>query len=482
MDNIKNAFYNTLRSISSVLFPLITVPYISRILGSENVGKVNFVNSIVSYFILLASLGVSTYAMRECSRVKEDKVELERVSSEIFSINIIAMLTSYIVLFVLANSSEKLMQYRMLIFILSLNIVGGVIGTDWLNMAVGDFKYIAIRTMIFQFISVALMFIFVRKPGDYFAYAVILVISNSGAQIINIIYRKRYCNICFTFSLNFGKHFKPIILLFSLLLAQTLQSNIDITVLGYIKSDREVGQYSMAVKLYTTVEKIISAVAYVLIPEISTLYVKKEFSRISKLLNDTLLIIMTLAVPFTVGLFMLSKEILVIICGYDYKPAALSLSILSLAMLVNLFGGSFFGNLILLPEAREMQFMMACAISSAFNFVTNMLIIPVLGMSGAALTTLGSMIIVFAVCLWRFDNRIKLKVEKKQVLSIALAAIVIALICVGVKNAISSDLLVLMVSTITSVCIYLTILVVFKNQALGLVFNKLIKQSNRRSR
>lgn len=482
MDNIKNAFYNTLRSISSVLFPLITVPYISRILGSENVGKVNFANSIVSYFILLASLGVSTYAMRECSRVKEDRVELERVSSEIFSINIIAMLMSYIALFILANSSGKLIQYRMLIFILSLNIVGGVIGTDWLNMAVGDFKYIAIRTMIFQFISVLFMFIFVRKPGDYFAYAMILVISNSGAQIINIIYRKRYCNIHFTFDLNFGKHFKPIILLFSLLLAQTLQSNIDITVLGYIKNDRDVGQYSMAVKLYTTVEKIISAVAYVLIPEISALYVKKEFSRISKLLNDTLLIITTLAVPLTVGLFMLSKEILVVMCGYDYKSAALSLSILSLAMLVNLFGGSFFGNLILLPEAREMQFMMACVISSVFNFMANMLIIPVLGMIGAALTTLGSMIIVFVVCLWKFDNRIKLEIEKEQVLSIALAAIVIALICMGVKSAISSDLLVLMVSIITSVCVYLAVLVMFKNQALELVFNKFIKRSKRRSR
>ena len=96
MNNMKNAFYNALKTISTIIFPLITIPYISRVLSAENVGKINFSNSFVNYFMLLASLGVSTYAMRECSKVKDDKKELEKIASQIFSINVCSMVVSYI--------------------------------------------------------------------------------------------------------------------------------------------------------------------------------------------------------------------------------------------------------------------------------------------------------------------------------------------------------------------------------------------------
>lgn len=479
MNNVKNAFYNTLKTISTVLFPLITIPYISRILTSENIGKVNFANSITSYFTLLASLGVSTYAMRECSKIKEDRNQLEKVSSEIFSINIITMILSYTGLIFLVLCSSKVGQYRTLIFILSINIVGGIIGTEWLNMAIGDFKYIAIRTMGFQFISLILMFLFVREPSDYFIYAIILVISNSGAQIINIFYRRKYCRIKFIFDLNFSRHFKPIILLFSLLLAQTIQSNIDITVLGLTRTDSEVGMYSMSVKLYTTVEKIISSIAYVLIPEISNLYAKRNFNQISKLLSTTLNIITIFSFPMTLGLALLSNEILTVICGSEYAPAATSLSLLAIAMFVNLYGGSFFGNLILLPERREAQFMIACCSSAVFNLIANCFLIPIWGMNGAAFTTVVSMIIVLAVCAAKYDKNINIRINKEHVLTVLFGGVCITLVCLFFKYSFTNKTMILLFSVSISCIVYFTVLFLFKNETLELVLERLKNNTKR---
>ncbi len=480
MSNVKNAFYNTLKTISTVVFPLITVPYISRILTSENVGKVNFANSIISYFTLFASLGVSTYAMRECSKIKGDQKQLEKVSSEIFSINIITMLFSYIGLIYLVLYSNKVGQYNLLIFILSMNIVGGIVGTEWLNMAIGDFKYIAMRTIIIQFISLLLLFLLVHKPADYLIYAVILVFSSSGAQIINIFYRRRYCHIKFTFSLNLSRHFKPIILLFSLLLAQTIQANIDITVLGFVRTDSEVGMYSMSVKLYTTVEKVISSIAFVLIPEISGLYAKRDFDQINKLLSKTLNIINVFSFPMMLGLALLSNEILTVICGNDYTSAAMSLSILTIAMFINLYGGSFWGNLVLLPGGREAQFMIACCVSAAFNFISNCFFIPRWGMNGAAFTTVISMAIVFTLCNIRSDKNIKIHINKKNNLSILFGGFSVTVICLIFKYWLSNKVLILVFSVVTSCIIYIIVLLIFQNEALKFIFEKFLGRFYRR--
>lgn len=146
----KNTVYSIIKSCSSLLFPLVTFPYISRILLTDNVGKVNFGNSIISYFSLIASLGVTTYAIRECAKVKHNEKELEKVASQIISINICTTIISYIGLFILLLFAKPLASYRQLIIIQSTVILFTTLGADWLNTAMEDFKYITLRTVFFN--------------------------------------------------------------------------------------------------------------------------------------------------------------------------------------------------------------------------------------------------------------------------------------------------------------------------------------------
>ena len=253
-----NAVLNVIKTISSIIFPLITFPYISRVLMPDNVGKVNFGSSFVSYFSLIASLGITTYAIRECSAKRKNKEKLSRTASQIFSINVITTIIAYVSMAIILLLFRNLDSYRTLIIIQSTAILFATLGCDWLNSAMEDFAFITVRTIAFQIISLVLMFAFVRKPSDYITYAAITVLSSSGANIINIFYRKKYCTVRFVRQMNLKRHFKPILLLFVMLLVQTIFNSADVTMLGLMKGDYEVGLYSIAVKITNLVCQLVN--------------------------------------------------------------------------------------------------------------------------------------------------------------------------------------------------------------------------------
>lgn len=153
----KNTIYSVIKQISTIIFPLITFPYISRVLLVDNVGKINFGESVISYVSLIASLGISTYAVRECSKVKESKKELSDIASQILSINLITTIIAYIVLGILLLFVDKFEDYRLLIGIQSITIIFTTLGADWLNTAMEDLKFIAVRTVIFQVVALSLI-------------------------------------------------------------------------------------------------------------------------------------------------------------------------------------------------------------------------------------------------------------------------------------------------------------------------------------
>lgn len=148
--NLKlNAILNTIKTLFGIIFPLITFPYVSRVLMPENIGKVNFGSSFVSYFSLIASLGISTYAIRECSAKRNNKNELSETASQIFSINICTTVIAYVLMFLTLLFFRKFDSYRTLIIVQSTTILFTTLGCDWLNSAMEDFAFITLRTIYY---------------------------------------------------------------------------------------------------------------------------------------------------------------------------------------------------------------------------------------------------------------------------------------------------------------------------------------------
>lgn len=463
----KNSIFNAIKTLSSIIFPLTTFPYISRVLLPENVGKINFALSIVSYFSLIASLGITTYAIRECSAVREDKEKLANTASQIFSINLITTGIAYFALAITLIFYSKLENYRLLITVQSFSIVATTLGADWLNSAMEDFKYITLRTVFFQFVSLILMFTFVHYPEDYMKYVFISLISSAGASMTNIWYRRRYCKVRVIKNVRQGiewkRHMMSIVFLFVMILAQNIFNNVDSTMLGLIHGDYEVGIYSTAHKISYLITQVIVSIAWVVMPRMSYYFEEQNYEKINELSGKVFGLFCIVGLPFVTGTVMLSKEIVFIIAGNLYSDSAVVLQILMIGFVFNLFGNSFLGNIILLPSKKEKLFMITCCVASMFNIILNYWLIPQYGSVAAGFTTVICYFISMIILLLTKDKRIQIKGIRSFLLSPSIG-------CVGMIpvfllfDGISGLWLKTILKIFVSVCIYILIQYVMKNQ------------------
>lgn len=475
----KNTVFNMVKSIFSIIYPLITFPYISRVLLAENVGKVNFGNSIISYFSLIASLGVTTYAVRECSRYKNDKESLAKVSSEIFSINIWSTLIAYFALGVTLLCARELENYRKLIIIQSTTIIFTTLGADWLNTAMEDFRYIAVRTVLMQAASIILMFVFVRKTDDYLKYAVISVMASSGANIVNIFYRKRFCTTRFVFKCNLKKHLPSILVLFSLIITQTIYTTSDITILGLIKGDYQVGLYSTSVKIYNIINALVASVAWVVIPQLSVSYSENDYSKVNELIKYSLNFIIVLGLPCIVGMNLISREMIVLIAGIEYVDAALSLKILSFSLFFSFLGG-WVGNTMLLPAGKEKVCLCASIASALVNIILNLLLIPIWGLYAAAATTAFAEFVGFTIQCFFIGKKIKIDGVLKMLIGPLCGCVSICSVGLVIKRFVTSDYLIAILTILFGALVYFIVLLITRNEfMLGFVkpiYNNLLKK------
>ena len=476
MRNLKvNTALNMIKTGANIVFPLITIPYVLRVLSANNIGKVDFGNSFVSYFSLIASLGISTYAIRECAKVRDDRKKLDTVASQIFSINICTTIVAYIMLAILLIVFRNLDSYRTLIIIQSTVILFTTLGADWINTAMEDFVYITLRSVLFQVISLILMFVFVKTQDDYVKYAIISVISSSGSNISNIIYRKRYCKIKFTWDIPWKKHMIPICLLFVMTLSQTVFNSADITMLGLMKGDYAVGIYSTAAKIEKVISQIVSSVVYVLIPRLSYMFDSGEYEKINKLLRNVLGVFATIGLPSCAGAAVMAKEIILIVGGVKYVEATLVLQILLLSFLLSLVGGSFLGNVVLLPSGNEKQFMIICCISTVVNVIANAFLIPRWGAYAAAGTTAFSSLLIMLMLIASVDKQIKIQSPVRLFLAPLGGSVIMSICCVWLKQFFEVLWIRTIVCVISGVVVYGIVQILLKNEMVLEIFEKRVK-------
>lgn len=458
----KNTLFNIIKTCSSILFPLIVFPYVSRTLLPDNIGKVNFAQSFVSYFALIASLGVQTYAIRECAAVSNDKRKLSNISSQIFSINMCMTIVAYVALFITLLFANKVQNYRTLIIIQSATILFTTLGSDWLNSAMEDFKYITLRTIGFQILSLIAMFSFVHTPNDYYKYAIITVLSTSGANIANIWYRKKYCDVKFTLDIEWKRHMVPISLLFVMMLSQTIFHNADITMLGLMKDDYQVGLYTTAHKVTNLVSTVVQSVILVVIPRLSQLFANNDWESANKLLRKLLLLNIGLGLPCVTGVIMLAKDITWLVGGDEFAEAAPVMQILILAFMFSLVGGSFLGNAVLIPTKNEKYYMIVCCITAVANVIINAILIPHLAAIGAAIATAFNGLIILLLLLLKVDKRLIIERKLNIFLGPIIGCVGICLCCFFAAN-LSNLWLRVSVSIISSAIVYAIILQLCKN-------------------
>ena len=297
-----NFLMNVMLTMSSFIFPLITFPYISRILLPIGTGKVSFATSIVTYFSMFAQLGIPTYGIRACARVRDSREELTRTAQELLSINLIMSVISYAVLFILVLTVPRFRAEKNLYVILSFTIILTAIGMEWLYKALEQYTYITIRSVIFKFIALIAMFLLVHDQKDYVVYGGITIFAASASNILNLLNAHKYIDLKPIGNYNFKRHMKPILIFFAMSCATTIYTNLDTVMLGFMSTDVDVGYYNAAVKIKVILVSIVTSLGTVLLPRASY-YIQqgklKEFRKITeKALNFVVLLAMPLMLYF----------------------------------------------------------------------------------------------------------------------------------------------------------------------------------------
>ena len=244
-----NFIMNFILTASQFIFPLITFPYVSRVLTAAGNGKVSFVSSVASYFLMIASLGIPTYGIRACAQVRDDRKKLSKTVQEIFLINLVVTILVVITYVICIFTIPRFYEDKTLFLIYGINILLNMFGMNWLFQALEKYDYITIRSMIFKIISVVLMFLLVHQKEDYVIYGAISVFAAVGSNILNFTRIHKFVE--FKWSGNYGikKHIKPILVLFAQSLAVSIYTNLDTVMLGFMKTDVDVGYYNAAVKV-----------------------------------------------------------------------------------------------------------------------------------------------------------------------------------------------------------------------------------------
>lgn len=429
----KNVIFNIIKQVLKIAFPLITFPYVSRILLEENLGKYNFSLSVISYFALIAGLGISTYAVREGARIRSDREKCAHIAGELFTINLITTLIAYVALAVVYVLWQKLHGYPGLLMIQSLTIVFTTLGADWVNGIFEDYEFMTKRYIFVKLLSLVFIFLLVKKQEDYLLYAGIVTGSEVLANVINIVYIRRYIKLRLRRP-NFRRHLLPLLILFANTIAITIYSNADITMLGIFKTDNVVGIYSVSSKMYQIAKNLINAIIVVTIPRLAVILGRGDEDGYNRLLEKTLKSVTIFMFPLITGMFLLSRECVLMLGGPNFIDGDLAVKILSLALIPAAINSVFFDG-ILIAKRKERYCLLSTLISAGVNILLNLFFIPALSLYGAAITTfiaeaVGCMLaIVFA----RGSHDIHIRMDRDY-LSVILGCVLIAVICLALSG------------------------------------------------
>lgn len=474
----KNAIYNIILNVSNVLFPFITTPYVSRILGVENIGVVNFAIAYAAYFVMFAMLGVPTYGMRVVAKCGESKEERSKVFFELFSIVTICSLIVSIIYVISVFVVPTLYEERVFLLIAGMAVFLAPLNIEWYFGGRERFGMITMRSLIVRVMILAGLFVFVRDRNDVMPYILLTV----GATLINnlwnwyylVKYEIKKCSIGF---LNVKSHVKPMLLLFSSYVAVSIYAMLDTLMLGFLSNYTEVGYYTSAMKISRLILPIVTAMASVVFVRVSALKEQGNFEMIKNVLKESFSYMYTIAVPITFGIIVIAPRFVPFFFGDEFIPSTLSLQILSLLIIV-IGMSSVYGSQLIQGMGYDKLYLKGVLIGAALNVTLNMILIKPFGSVGASVASVMSESMVTIVMYLSSLKILRLSYNKRIMIAPWVAIIPMFVISIVVEKFIKvADLVYLIVVISSSVVFYVIIMYFgFKNEVMVSLINSVLSK------
>jgi O-antigen/teichoic acid export membrane protein len=435
----KNLLFNLLQSVSTVLFPLVTFPYASRILGPEGIGTANFADNLCRYFMLFAALGIPMYGIREIAKVSRSIRTRSKVFSEILFIHLSATLVCLLIYLSAVFFLPKLQEFRNIYLLGALYIFINAFSIEWFFSGLSEFRFIAIRTIIIRLASIFVLLLVVRDSDDVFWFFSINVLMLFANNLINIyVLRKK---IFFqTSNLEIKRHLRPLFFMFLSMVAISLYALIDTLILGFLKGDLYVGYYSLSSRLNKVPLAFITGLGVVLIPTLTKAAHDKDFDTFNALIKKSTDFVIMFGVPIAIALYLYSEILVLLFSGSEFLPAEMSMKILTAVSLV-IGLSNIYGLQILVPLGRDRQLLKSVTIGTVISVALNLALIPIFADRGAAVANLLSEVAVTLATGYFASKVVKLPSPFRHILFQVLAYTPLIGLCHFLKPLFQSDLI-----------------------------------------
>ena len=409
----KNFIYNVVYQILILLIPLITVPYVSRVIGSKGIGIYSYTYSIVYYFMIFAMLGLNNYGNRTIAKVRDNRNKLSKTFKEIYCMQIVTSVLMIILYFMYLVIFH--VKYKMIALIQSIYVISCLFDINWFFFGIEKFKLTVTRNTIIKILALIFIFVFVKDANDVWIYTLILSLSILLSQLFLWPFVNKYVDNVNIEIKDMLKHFKPCAKLFLPVVAVAIYKVMDKTMIGWFSNVSEVGFYENAEKIINVPNAIISALGTVMLPRMSNLYAKNKNEESKKVIDKSIKLMMFLAFAMTLGLICVSMNFSVMFFGKDFEKSGIIIILLSITILF-LSWGNVIRTQYLIPKEHDKIYIESAFLGAIVNLIFNLIFIPKYASIGACVGTVLAELCVMLYQTFSIKNELPIKKYIKDII------------------------------------------------------------------
>ena len=432
----RNYIYNMIYQVLILVLPLVTTPYLSRVLGAEGIGIYGYTYAVVTYFILFGSLGVAMYGQREIAYAQENIEARKKTFIEIvlFRFVTIAIATVFYYFFFIKGA-----EYQIYYQILLLELIAAAFDISWFFQGMEEFKRTVTRNVLVRVCSVSAVFLFVKNKEDLALFTLIYSIGDLLGNLSLWLYLPKYIKGVKVKNINTFRHIWPIILLFIPQIANQIYKILDTTMIGNLVQDKaETGYYEQGQKVIRLLLTVVTSLGVVMVPRMASTFASGDKKQIQGYLKMSFRFVFFLAFPIMFGIISISEAFVPVFFGAGYDKVVVLINIISPILL--LMGvANVLGTQYLLPTKHQKEYTISVAIGVVFNFIANYILITKYASIGASIATVLSELLVVIIQY----QYMKKEVPFKELLSLAwkyfLAGILMFVVCFGIRYVLNIE-------------------------------------------
>ncbi len=454
----KNFAYQFIYQMLISILPFVTSPYISRVLGADNIGIYSYVYSVITIFIVVANLGISNYGNRIIAKSRDDKDKLSKNFTELFVLHLILsamMLSVYIAYILIFDLDNKLIFIIQILF-----LIANSIDISWLFFGLEQFKLTVTRNALVKILAVILIFLVVKSRNDLWKYTLIMSTATLLSQITLWGFFKKYTSFCKIKLSNILIHMKPMLVLFAAAIAVTIFNYIDKVMLGSMSSMQQLGFYENAHKIIEFPTGFITAIGAVLLPKIANLLSKKDEKQVKRYIGLSMQFSMLAASAIFFGVSAVAKEFSYLFWGKEFITSGVIIQYLSVCIIL-MSWNSVIRTQYLIPNEKDKSYLLAVSMSAIINVIINYLLIPKYGAVGAAIGTICSYLMIFLMQNVSVYKELPLLYYAKKVIPYFIIGFIMNSIIRIINNYTSYSIMFLILKILLGAIVFISLLILY---------------------